>query len=128
MNPIKALEHRYWESWPYSYLILGLAVSPLRRFLGLNLLKFRRAMGVLTFTYVSLHLLVWLVLDVQVPSQIWADIRQTTVYHRWNGRLCADVAAGDDLEQLVGAPIGPAVAQFCTSWPTQRPCWVVCIM
>ena len=28
----------------------------------------------LTFTYVSLHLLVWLVLDVQVPGQIWADI------------------------------------------------------
>jgi methionine sulfoxide reductase heme-binding subunit len=28
----------------------------------------------LGFTYVSLHLLVWLVLDVGILSQIWADI------------------------------------------------------
>jgi len=73
VDPIEALEHRYGEL-ALQLLIVVLAISPLRRFLGLNLLKFRRALGVLTFTYVSLHLLVWLVLDVQVPSQIWADI------------------------------------------------------
>lgn len=73
VEPIEALEHRYGEL-ALQLLIAVLAISPLRRFLGLNLLKFRRAIGVLTFTYVSLHLLVWLVLDVQVPSQIWADI------------------------------------------------------
>ncbi|CUK04444.1 Flavocytochrome YedZ [Ruegeria denitrificans] len=73
VNPIEALEHRYGEL-ALQLLIGVLALSPLRRFLGLNLLKFRRALGVLTFTYVTLHLLVWLVLDVQVPSQIWADI------------------------------------------------------
>jgi sulfoxide reductase heme-binding subunit YedZ len=73
VEPIEALEHRYGEL-ALQLLIAVLAISPLRRFLGLNLLKFRRALGVLTFTYVSLHLLVWLVLDVQVPSQIWADI------------------------------------------------------
>ncbi|WP_171126114.1 MULTISPECIES: protein-methionine-sulfoxide reductase heme-binding subunit MsrQ [unclassified Ruegeria] len=73
IDPIEALEHRYGEL-ALQLLIAVLAVSPLRRFAGLNLLKFRRALGVLTFTYVSLHLLVWLVLDVQLPSQIWADI------------------------------------------------------
>ncbi len=73
VDPIEALEHRYGEL-ALQLLIAVLAISPLRRFLGLNLLKFRRALGVLTFTYVSLHLLVWLILDVQVPSQIWADI------------------------------------------------------
>ncbi|WP_170361987.1 protein-methionine-sulfoxide reductase heme-binding subunit MsrQ [Ruegeria arenilitoris] len=73
VNPIEALEHRYGEL-ALQLLIGVLAISPLRRFLGLNLLKFRRALGVLTFAYVTLHLLVWLVLDVQVPSQIWADI------------------------------------------------------
>lgn len=73
VNPIEALEHRYGEL-ALQLLICVLAISPLRRFLGLNLLKFRRALGVLTFAYVTLHLLVWLVLDVQVPSQIWADI------------------------------------------------------
>ncbi len=73
IDPIEALEHRYGEL-ALQLLIFVLAISPLRRFFGLNLLKFRRALGVLTFVYVSLHLLVWLVLDVQVPGQIWADI------------------------------------------------------
>lgn len=73
VEPIKELEHELGEL-ALQLLILGLAVTPLRRFVGLNLMKFRRAIGVLSFVYVFLHLLVWLVLDVQIPSQIWADI------------------------------------------------------
>lgn len=73
VEPIEALEHRYGEL-ALQLLILGLAVSPLRRRMGLNLMKFRRAIGVLTICYAGAHLAVWLVLDVQVPSQIWADI------------------------------------------------------
>lgn len=73
VEPIEALEHEFGEL-ALQLLILGLAISPLRRFAGLNLMKFRRAIGVLTFSYVALHLLIWLVLDVQIPSQIWADI------------------------------------------------------
>ena len=55
-------------------VILGLCITPLRRYLGVNLIRFRRAVGLLAFTYVSLHLLVWLVLDVQIWAQIWVDI------------------------------------------------------
>ncbi|SHF39580.1 sulfoxide reductase heme-binding subunit YedZ [Ruegeria intermedia] len=73
VDPIEALEHEYGEL-ALQLLILGLAVSPLRRLAGLNLMKFRRAIGVLTVCYAGFHLLVWLVLDVQVPAQIWADI------------------------------------------------------
>jgi sulfoxide reductase heme-binding subunit YedZ len=73
IEPIEALEHRLGEIG-LQLLIAGLAITPLRRHLGLNLVKFRRAVGLLAFYYVSLHLLVWLVLDVQIPSQIWADI------------------------------------------------------
>jgi sulfoxide reductase heme-binding subunit YedZ len=72
-EPIKALEHELGEL-ALKLLIVGLVITPLRKLVGLNLIKFRRAIGVLTFTYVALHLLVWLVLDVQVLSQIWADI------------------------------------------------------
>ena len=53
---------------------MGLCITPLRRFAGVNLLRFRRAVGLIAFFYVLLHLLVWLVLDVQIPAQIWADI------------------------------------------------------
>ncbi len=73
VDPVKAIEHRLGELGLQA-LILGLAVTPLRRLIGLNLMKFRRAIGVLTFYYISMHLLVWLVLDVQILSQIWADI------------------------------------------------------
>ena len=72
-EPIKALEHELGEL-ALKLLIVGLAITPLRKLVGFNLIKFRRAIGVLTFTYIALHLLVWLVLDVQVLSQIRADI------------------------------------------------------
>ena len=73
VEPIKALEHEYGEL-ALQLLILTLAISPLRRLLGLNLMKFRRAIGLLCFFYVLCHLLVWLVLDVQILSQILTDI------------------------------------------------------
>ena len=72
-DPVKALEHAMGER-ALQLMILGLAVTPLRRLLRVNLMKFRRAIGVVTFSYVVLHLLVWLVLDVQIVSQILADI------------------------------------------------------
>ncbi|MFK7874500.1 MAG: protein-methionine-sulfoxide reductase heme-binding subunit MsrQ [Paracoccaceae bacterium] len=72
-EPIKALEHELGEI-ALQLLIIGLSITPLRRYLGVNLLKFRRAFGLLAFTYVALHLLVWAVLDVQIIGQMWADI------------------------------------------------------
>ncbi|SCZ66794.1 sulfoxide reductase heme-binding subunit YedZ [Epibacterium ulvae] len=72
-DPVKAIEHRYGEL-ALQLVIAGLAITPLRRHLGLNLMKFRRAIGLLCFFYVSCHLLVWLVLDVQILNQILTDI------------------------------------------------------
>ena len=72
-EPIKELEHELGEL-ALQLLIVGLAITPLRRYLGLNLMKFRRAIGVMAFFYVAMHLLVWLVLDVQILSEIWKDI------------------------------------------------------
>ena len=73
VEPVEALEHRLGEL-ALQGLILGLAVRPLRVWTGVNLIKFRRAIGLITFYYIVCHLLVWLVLDVQILSQIWADI------------------------------------------------------
>ncbi len=73
IEPIKALEHKLGEVG-LQLLIFGLFITPLRRYLGLNLLRFRRAIGVMTYYYITLHLLVWLILDVQVPSAILQDI------------------------------------------------------
>ena len=69
-EPIKALEHSLGE-FALQLLIVGFAVTPLRKWTGLNLLKFRRAIGVVSFFYVLLHFLTWLVLDM---SLLWGQI------------------------------------------------------
>ena len=73
VEPIKELEHRLGEAG-LIVLIATLCVTPLRRFTGIALIKFRRAMGLIAFYYIVCHLLVWLILDVQILSQIWKDI------------------------------------------------------
>lgn len=73
-EPIKALEHELGEI-ALQLLIIGLCVTPLRQYLGLNLIKFRRSLGVLAFTYVTLHLAVWMLLDMNLLwGQMWADV------------------------------------------------------
>jgi sulfoxide reductase heme-binding subunit YedZ len=73
VEPIKELEHRL-GLLALQMLIATLAVTPLRRFTGVSLIRFRRALGLLTFYYICCHLLVWLLLDVGVLGLIWQDI------------------------------------------------------
>lgn len=74
VDPVKALEHRVGKIG-LQFLIAVLAVTPLRKFFGLNLIKFRRALGLLAFFYIVVHLAVWLALDIQFYwGEIWADI------------------------------------------------------
>lgn len=73
-DPLKVLENGLGE-WTLRFLILGLTISPLMRFARINLVRYRRAIGLVAFAYVSLHLSVYLFLDRQldVPAII-ADI------------------------------------------------------
>lgn len=72
-DPVKPLEHEYGEI-ALQLLIAGLCITPVRQFFGINLIKFRRAVGVLAFSYVAMHLLVWAILDVQALSRVIEDI------------------------------------------------------
>ena len=73
VEPVEELEHAYGEL-ALQLMVLGLIVTPLRKSVGVNLIKFRRAIGVTAFFYVLAHFLVWAVLDVQTLSAVWADI------------------------------------------------------
>lgn len=73
VEPIKALEHKMGEL-ALQLFIFSLAVRPIYEWTGINFMKMRRAIGIITFFYVLFHLLVWLVLDVGILSEIWADI------------------------------------------------------
>ncbi|MBK5934272.1 protein-methionine-sulfoxide reductase heme-binding subunit MsrQ [Rhodovulum imhoffii] len=70
-EPVRALEQHLGET-ALQFLIAVLAITPLRR-AGVNLVRFRRALGVLSFVYVCLHLGVWL-LDLRSWPLIWADL------------------------------------------------------
>jgi len=72
-EPVKALEHAL-GLLALQMLVAVLAVTPLRDITGVNLVRFRRALGLLTFFYVTCHLLVWLFLDVQFLDAIVKDI------------------------------------------------------
>ena len=73
-DPQNALE-RALGLWALRFLIAGLAITPLRRLGGPNLIRYRRAIGLLAFSYATLHLTVYMVLDQGLDvSAIVADI------------------------------------------------------
>ena len=52
--------------WALRFLIASLTVTPLRQLLGINLLYYRRQLGLLCFYYACLHLATYLLLDQQL--------------------------------------------------------------
>jgi sulfoxide reductase heme-binding subunit YedZ len=63
-NPIEAITHRTGV-WALRFLLLSLAISPLRRLTGWNaIISYRRSFGLLAFFYASLHLATWAGLDL----------------------------------------------------------------
>jgi len=74
VEPINALERKMGEI-ALQLVIAGLCITPLRRFASINLIRFRRTLGVLAFTYLCVHLVIWVLLDMSLRwDQMWADI------------------------------------------------------
>jgi methionine sulfoxide reductase heme-binding subunit len=72
-DPVKAIERGLGERG-LQFLLASLAITPLRR-VGLNLLRFRRALGLLAFIYVALHLTAWVWLDMGLRwGEMLADL------------------------------------------------------
>ena len=62
-NPIEYITH-FTGDWAVYFLVITLAVTPLRRITGWNeLIKFRRMLGLFAFFYALLHFSTYLVLD-----------------------------------------------------------------
>jgi len=74
-NPIEELLHQCGR-WGLKFLLLSLAITPLRRWTGWNwLIRFRRMLGLFAFFYIVLHFVVYAVLDQSLDmSAIFADI------------------------------------------------------
>ncbi len=63
-DPLKALEFQLGV-YALQLLVASLVITPLRNLLGLNLIKYRRAIGLMAFFYVLAHLTTYLWLDQQ---------------------------------------------------------------
>ncbi|WP_246026601.1 sulfite oxidase heme-binding subunit YedZ [Paracoccus luteus] len=63
VDPIRDIEHRLGRTALY-LLIATLSVTPLLRLARINLIRLRRPLGLLTFSYAVVHLLAWAVLDM----------------------------------------------------------------
>ncbi len=72
-DPVRMLELAYGQ-YALKFLAASLAVTPLRRLVGLNLVRFRRALGLLAFCYALAHLAVWLFIDLRDLTLIGQDI------------------------------------------------------
>jgi sulfoxide reductase heme-binding subunit YedZ len=71
-DPIAVLENNLGEH-ALQFLLLGLAITPLMRFAKINLVKYRRAIGLIAFFYVVMHLLVYTLLDRQLDINAIID-------------------------------------------------------
>lgn len=74
-NPVEEIQDRF-GNWGLRFVMIALAVTPLRRITGYNWLqRFRRMLGLFAFFYVLMHFLNWLVLDQgMLMSAILEDI------------------------------------------------------
>lgn len=73
-NPVKEFEHLL-GIWALRFLCIGLLVTPLRDLFNINLIAYRRALGLIAFYYVLAHFTVYLVLDRGlILSSIAGDI------------------------------------------------------
>src|SRR5271165_6697232 len=70
-NPIETVTH-FTGDWTLRFLVITLAVTPLRKILRIpELIKFRRMLGMFAFFYGVLHLMTYLWLDRFFD---WSDI------------------------------------------------------
>lgn len=75
-NPIETVTD-VTGNWALRFLLITLAITPLRKITGIGeLLRFRRMLGLFAFFYVTLHLLTWVWLDQEF---YWQDMVEDIV-------------------------------------------------
>jgi Predicted membrane protein len=74
-NPIEFITH-FTGDWTLRFLLIVLAITPVRKLLGLpELIRFRRMLGLFAFFYGLLHFTTYIWLDkFFVWSDIWKDV------------------------------------------------------
>ena len=76
-NPIEFITHTTGD-WTLRFLIITLAITPLRKTLQLpQLIRFRRMLGLFAFFYACLHFSTWIGLDKFFDwTEMWKDVQK----------------------------------------------------
>jgi methionine sulfoxide reductase heme-binding subunit len=74
-NPVENIQLTTGD-WTLRFLVFTLSITPFRKLLNLpDLIRFRRMLGLFSFSYLCIHFLTYLVLDQSLdPAAIWKDI------------------------------------------------------
>ncbi len=74
-NPVQYVLHQLGV-WALRFLCIALAISPLAKLAGVTrIMRYRRRIGLWAFAYVTLHLLMYVVIDQELDlGSIWKDI------------------------------------------------------
>lgn len=75
VNPVETI-NRYLGDWALRFLLIALAVTPVRQWTGWSALaRLRRMMGLFAFFYVCLHLASYVGIDLFFDwAALWADV------------------------------------------------------
>ena len=76
-DPVKFIEHLLGD-WTLRFIVITLAITPLRKILRLpQLIRFRRMLGLFAFFYACLHFGTWIGLDKFFDwSEMWKDVQK----------------------------------------------------
>ena len=76
-NPVEFIQH-FTGDWTLRFLIITLAITPLRKILSLpELIRFRRMLGLFAFFYVCLHFLTYIGPDQAFDlGGMWKDVEK----------------------------------------------------
>ena len=68
-DPLRYLEHKYGELG-LIFLLATLSISPILRYSKINLVKFRRCIGLVSFYYIVSHICIYVFLDIGLSLEI----------------------------------------------------------
>ena len=96
-NPVEEILDRF-GNWGLRFIMITLAVTPLRRATGWNWLsRFRRMFGLFTFFYVLMHFLTWLILD--------QGLRHAIMNQRLNAGPVTSIQGSLELEPIAATAL-----------------------
>ena len=126
-NPIEFITHATGD-WTLRFLLMTLAITPLRKILRLpDLIRFRRMLGLFAFFYACLHFTTYIWLDKFFDlAEMWKDVVKRALHYGRLHRVSAADSAGHHLHSGMDSPHRrPPLAATSPRHLRQRHCGVI---